>query len=364
VGKSLQARISQIALLHNLQRVREIVPGRSIIAMIKANGYGHGLVSVARILQNADAFGVADLEEALELRQEGIDGRIILMEGFFSSADLNSIYNWQLETVIHHLFQIDVLVKHKANNKIKAWIKVNTGMNRLGLTIEDCIKHFDQLKKYCDVIGLLTHFSDADAIDNPKTKQQIAKFIDLKKRLNGSYPCSLANSAAILAWPEAHADWVRPGIMLYGVSPFKNSCGADFNLRPAMQLVAKIIAINLISKGEAVGYGSRFICPRDMLIGVIRIGYADGYISLIKDGTPVLVNKCHAKVVGRVSMDMVTIDLNDFKDVKIGDEVVLWGEGLPVEEVARNIGIIPYELLTSVGTRVARVYTHEHEEVF
>jgi alanine racemase len=229
-------------------------------------------------------------------------------------------------------------------------------MNRLGFSIADCIEHFNSLTKYCDIMGIITHFSDADNIHNTKTKQQLAKFTDCKTKLAKTYPYSLANSAAILAWPETHGDWVRPGLMLYGVSPFENSLGSTFNLKPVMQLVAKIIAINLIHRGETIGYGSRFVCPEDMLVGVISIGYGDGYTSLIKDGTPVLVQQRRTKIIGRVSMDMATIDLRNCDHVQVGDEVTLWGDGLPVEEVARHIGIIPYELLTSIGSRVTRVY--------
>lgn len=370
MGRSLQALVSGSALLHNLQRVREIAPGRSVLAMVKANGYGHGLVATAKILQCADALGVASLEEAIELRQGGITNRIVLMEGFVTELGLANIFTWRLETVIHHSFQLDMLAKYANNSpnavdKVKAWIKINTGMNRLGFTPEACLEYFASITKYCNIMGIMTHFSDADNIDNPKTQHQIAAFSAFISKLKlvgkGNYPCSLANSAAILAWPETHADWVRPGLMLYGVAPFRDSVGADFNLRPAMQLVAKVIAINVIGKGESIGYSSRFVCPANMPVGVLAIGYADGYTSMIPDGAPVLVRRSghKTKVIGRVSMDMVTIDLRGCGDVQIGDEVVLWGDGLPVEEVARSVGMIPYELLTSVGLRATRIYSKD-----
>lgn len=357
MGRSLQARVDQAALLHNLHRVKEIAPGRSIIAMVKANGYGHGLVEVARIFKNADALGVASIEEAIELRQAGIKSRIVLMEGFVSEQGLKNIFTWQLETVIHQSFQIDLLEKH-ANSKVTAWVKLNTGMNRLGFAGKDFFANFDRLSNCCDIKGIITHFSDADVIHNPKTRQQLAKFSDIQARMSKSYPCSLANSAAILAWPETHGDWVRPGLMLYGVSPFKDSFGHTFNLKPAMNLVAKLIAIQMVNKNETIGYTSRFTCPEDMRVGVISIGYADGYPSIVPDGTPVLIHNRRTSVIGKLSMDMATIDLRGHPEVKVGDEVVLWGDGLPVEEIAQKIGVIPWELLTSLGTRVTRVYVN------
>jgi len=358
LGRGLQARIDQTALLHNLQRVREIAHGQKIIAMIKANAYGHGLVAVAKILQNADAFGVASLEEAIELRQAGIKNRIICMEGFISEFGLKQTISWQLDTVIHHKFQLELLEK-KAPGKVKSWIKINTGMNRLGFTRDGFLQNFSRLIKCCDIAGIMTHFSDANILNTTKTKQQIATFSDITVNLNKHYPCSLANSAGILAWPESHGDWVRPGLMLYGVSPFFNSNGDAFNLKPAMHLVAKIIAINLIRKNETIGYASRFVCPEDMAVGVISIGYADGYPSIVPDGTPVLVHQRKSNIIGKISMDMATIDLRGHTNVKIGDEVTLWGNGLPIEKIARKIGIIPYELLTSLSTRATRVYTKE-----
>ena len=362
MGRFLQARIEHIALWHNLQRIKDIAPGRSIIAMVKANAYGHGLVEVAKILDNkADAFGVASIEEAIKLRQAGITNRIVLMEGFSSENGLQNIIDWQLDTVIHHKFQLDLIEKN-SNRKIKAWVKINTGMNRLGFEEDYFLQNFDRLVKCCDIVGLMTHFSDANDPSNLKTTKQIQKFSTIINKLNKSYPCSLANSAAILSFPESHGDWVRPGLMLYGVSPFDNSLGSDFNLKPAMQLVAKIIAINMVRKGESIGYTSRFVCPEDMLVGVISIGYADGYPSFVPDGTPVLVNQRRSSIVGKISMDMATIDLRGHKDAKVEDEVTLWGNGLPVEEVAKKIGIIPYELLTSVGIRVTRVYSKESIE--
>lgn len=356
MGKSLQARINQAALLHNFYQVKELTAGKWIIAMVKANAYGHGLVAVAKILATADAFGVANIEEAIILRQAGIKQRIIVMEGFSSARELQDIVTWQLETIIHHPLQLDILAKHIVK-KVQAWVKINTGMNRLGFTIENCLLNFAKIQQYCEIMGVLTHFSAADELHSGKTKQQIALFTKLLDNLQVNYPSSLANSAAILAWPEAHGDWVRPGLMLYGVSPFSGFTGSDFKLQPVMQLVTKIIAINLVHKGEAIGYQSRFICPEDMLVGVIAIGYADGYLSTMPDGMPVLVNGYRAKVVGKVSMDMATIDLRGCHNVKIGDEVILWGAELPVEEVAKGLGVIPYALLTAVGSRVTRVYT-------
>jgi len=229
-------------------------------------------------------------------------------------------------------------------------------MNRLGFSDQVLLENFSRIANSSDIMGMMTHFSDADVLDNPKTMQQFTKFIEITTKINKSYPCSLANSAAILSWPVAHGDWVRPGLMLYGISPFSNSLGQDFNLKPAMTLVAKLIAINSINKNETIGYASRFICPEDMLVGVMSIGYADGYPLNAPDGTPVLLNNRRTSIIGKISMDMTTIDLRGHQDANIGDEIILWGNGLPIEEVAKKTGVIAWELLTSVGNRVARLY--------
>ena len=358
MGNWLQAKVDAAALLHNLQRVREIAPQSSVLAMIKANGYGHGLIETAKIFHSVEALGVARLEEAIVLRQAGINNRIVLMEGFLLAEELAVIADLQLEIVIHQTFQIDMLAD-LANHHIKTWVKVNTGMNRLGLPPEKLAQSLQRLASCSTIACVMTHFADADQPSLPKTKQQIASFLSLQHSIGHRYALSLANSAAILSLPTAHADWVRPGLMLYGVTPFADLTAAAYNLKPAMQLVAKLIAINNVGKKQTVGYTSRFACPEDMPVGVIAIGYADGYPSVVQDGMPVLLNNRRAAMIGKISMDMATIDLRAHPEAKVGDEVILWGKELPIEQVAKQLGVIPYALLTGVGTRASRVYIKE-----
>lgn len=383
MGRLLQARIDSAALLHNVKRIKQLAPNRSIIAMVKANAYGHGLVAIAQTLTaeqidpkysaatNDFALGVACIEEALQLRAAGVTGRIILCEGFFSADELPEIVNNKLEIVVHNDFQVEIL--EAAQMPLQIWVKIDTGMNRLGFRPDAIVKMFSRLiaNENLTIAGIMTHFSNADALQDHKTSKQIALFNATLSKLmlsvgnitsagnkipQARYNISMANSAAILAWPGAHGDWIRPGIMLYGVSPFADRTGADFGLQQVMTLETNIIAIKIAARGETVGYGSRFICQEDMRIGVIAVGYGDGYTAKIPDGTPVLINGKRTTVVGKVSMDMAVVDLRNNADAKIGDKVILWGTGLPVEEIANYTGIMAYELLTSLGTRVVRQY--------
>jgi alanine racemase len=354
MGRALKAIIDSDALKHNLQQVRTIAPDSRVIAMVKADGYGHGLTTVANALKDADAFGVACIEEALKLREAGVRNRIILMEGFFQASELSEIINLHLEPVIHHEGQIKALQSWNtsASQPLKIWIKINTGMHRLGFSPLQFKSNFEKIQtlKNIETQGFLTHFSNADELDNLFTLEQIHIFTDLVKGLKGDK--SLSNSAGILGWPQAAADWVRPGIMLYGVSPFPDKLGKQLGLLPAMTLTSELIAIQSLEKGDAVGYGGRFICPEDMSVGVVAVGYADGYPRLAPNGTPLLVNGKLVPLVGRVSMDMLTVDLRTQPDAKVGDRVQLWGTDLPVEQVASAIGTLAYELLTGLSTRV------------
>lgn len=356
----LKIKIDQSALKNNLARIRTFAPGKKILAMVKANGYGHGLVRVAKILKEADAFGVASIEEGILLRKVGIKQPIVLMRGFLEAKELVDISHYDITPVIHHQAQIKVLsdtIKNKPLKKpFSVWLKINTGMHRLGLPSEQVPMILKELLSLSNiqVAGLMTHFGSADVRENAHTQAQIDLFNQTIKTLP-PLPVSLANSAAILAWPQSHGDWVRPGITLYGVSPFVDQVGAEYGLQPVMQLESRIIAIHRVKKGERIGYEGAFVCPEDMPVGVVSIGYGDGYPRQAPSGIPVLVNGIKTFSLGHVSMDMMSVDLRLAPNTKIGDPVVLWGRGLPVEEVARAIGTIPFVLLTHMLARAPEV---------
>lgn len=355
MGRQVTAVVSQSALEHNLAQVRLISPRSKIIAMVKANAYGHGLVTVAKAFAKADALGVASIEEALQLRRTGIETPIVLMEGFFREEELPLIQSHQLTLVIHHAFQIQALKAYVKNDypNFKVWIKINTGMNRLGFHVEEFAAAWDQLRlcSAVDIIGFMTHFAQADQKENPRTQKQLEEF----SRILGDRPGErcLANSAGILAWPQTHADWIRPGLMLYGASPFADCTGQAFNLKPAMTLSSEIIALRTLRQFDKVGYGGVWENTKEKSqIGIISIGYGDGYPWHAKCGTPVLVNGQRVKTVGRVSMDMLAVEIPENIPVKVGDPVILWGEGLPIEEVASHAGTIPWELFCRFTERV------------
>lgn len=354
MGRDLKAYIDLDALQHNLQQVKNLAPQSKILAMVKANGYGHGLQWAAEGLARADAYGVACIEEALVLRQAKITKPIVLLEGFFTTSELQLIAEHQLQPVIHHPSQVSALITDK--NPICVWLKVNTGMHRLGFHPDEFLTAYQQIDAapHLQIEGVMTHFACADALHDPMTSQQIEKFKGVLAQLPKQPVVSMANSAGVIGWPDARVDWVRPGLMLYGVSPFQHKIGLDLKLKPAMRLQTRLIAKTKAKKGDSVGYTGRYRCPEDMEIGVLAVGYADGYPVGLPDGTPVLLNGQRVPLVGRVSMDMAAIDLRLQPDAQIGDPVVLWGGELPVEEIATQMGTIPYELLTNIGIRVQR----------
>jgi len=347
------ARISQKALQHNLKRVRQLTPKAKILAMVKANAYGHGLVETARALAKADALGVASLDEALVLREAGVRNEIVLMEGIFHPAELDWVQKWQLTLVVHQPFQVQALVDATFEKQIKVWLKINTGMNRLGLAPAEFASGYAQLsQKGVKIVGFMTHFSQVTGKDDKCMQAQCTAFKALIGAKKGQR--SLANSAAILVAPQTHADWVRPGGILYGVSPFADTHGAQYGLIPAMSLHANVIAVRTLTRGDRVGYGGKWENKRGVCqIAIVGIGYGDGYPWQAKTGTPVWVAGQRAKVVGRVSMDMLAIEIGTLK-VAVGDEVTLWGADLPVEEVARHAQTLAYELLCRVTSRVAK----------
>lgn len=344
--------IDLLALQNNLARVRELAAGRSIIAMVKANAYGHGIVRVAQALAGADALGVASLEEGITLREAGITQPIVLMEGLFYPDELSEVVKYQFNLVVHHLPHVEILEKAKIKAPINVWLKINTGMNRLGFCADEFSDMYQRLLQAEAVkkpIGLMTHFAQADVTHSNATLQQLEKFKQITQSLQG--PRSLANSAGIIAWPETHADWVRPGLMLYGASPLLDHVGIDHGLQPVMTLWSRLIAVTQVKKSSLVGYGGTWTAPEDMPVGVVGVGYGDGYPQYAKNGTPILVNNVKCSLIGRVSMDMLTVDLRPQPHAKVGDPVTLWGQHLPVEHVALHNHTSAYEILTRMTPR-------------
>lgn len=343
------------ALQHNFNRVRALAPNSKILAMVKSNAYGHGLVHIAKGLTQADAFGVACIEEAIILREADIRQPVILMEGFFSADELELIYQHDLEIVVHHFGQIEALECYIAAKPIKTWLKINTGMHRLGFLPALAEQAYQRLQACTSVdsaIRFMTHFATADDLGNSNTNRQIASFAKVTEAWEGQR--SLANSAGVLAWKDSHADWVRAGVMLYGISSITGKSAAEFDLKPVMTLTSEIIAIQDLCQGEKVGYRGTWICPQDRRIGIVAIGYGDGYPWHAQTGTPVLVNDQIVPLIGCVSMDMIMVDLHNQPAAKVGDPVTLWGRGLPVENIAIYAETIPYELICRITDRVKR----------
>lgn len=349
-----KAVIDLSACRHNLNVAKQAAPASKCIAIIKANAYGHGMVEIANALTEADAFGVARIEEATQLRQAGITNSILLLEGFNTKDELELVHQHNIQCVIHNNYQINLLEASKITG-LSVFIKIDSGMHRLGFVPEDVSNILETLQSQNHNITFMTHFANADDKHDDKTLKQLDVFYKCIESTSVN-ETSLANSAAILGWPQAHASWNRPGIMLYGVSPFINSKAEEHNLKPVMTLSSHIIDIKQVKKGEAIGYGGTYVCEKDMTVGIAAIGYGDGYPRHAKTGTPVLVNGKRCFLLGRVSMDMICVDLSEQDEAKVNDDVVLWGEGLPIEEIAESAGTIGYELLCGVTSRVEFVY--------
>jgi alanine racemase len=327
-----------------------------VLAIVKANAYGHGLVPAVHALGSADGFGVARLEEAVQLRAAGLGQSILLLEGVTDAGQLQEAARHALQIVVHDAGQIELLERLGVNHRFVVWLKLNTGMNRLGFRAEEfagAYARLTQLRHRVGEIRLMTHFALAEEPDSTMTVAQIACFTALTAGLANAR--SMANSAATFALPGTHAEWVRPGIGLYGVSPFADRTGADLGLRPAMRLLSTVIAVRNVPAGETVGYGGGWRAVRDSRVAIVAAGYADGLFRSTDFATPVLIRGQRAALAGRVSMDMAALDVTDIPGVQPGDEVVLFGPDLPVEEVAGHAGTIGYELLCAVSQRVPRV---------
>jgi alanine racemase len=341
------------ALQHNLALVRRTAPNAKVMAVIKANAYGHGLLRVADSLPNVEAFAVARVDEGVRLRLAGFKQRIAVLEGFTCHDELAALLQYDLEAVIHCPEQLVLLNALNAEQKLSVWLKYDTGMNRLGFKTAMVAAAYQQLmacKSVKKPVGLMTHLANADDRIDTTTAAQIALFNQSMNHFSGER--SIANSAGILGWTDALTDWVRPGIMLYGVSPFAEQTGAQLGLKPVMNLHSHLIAVKDIDIGETLGYSSLWRCTKPTRYGVVAIGYGDGYPRYAKTGTPVLVNGQRVPLIGRVSMDMITVDLAGQPNAKPNDPVLLWGDGLAVEEIAQCADTIPYTLLCGITQRV------------
>lgn len=347
--RPIQAHINLDALKNNLHVTRRMTKSR-VMAVIKANAYGHGILRVAEALENADGLALLDVRDAANLREAGCRQSILLLEGFFSLEDLQLVAQYDLTTVIHNAQQLASLDGYPRRGNLNVWLKVNSGMNRLGFVPEEVPAVMERLKSHAAVqeITLMTHFSHADEPEG--VAAQLERFNGLAA--NYRMPVSLANSAALLRYPGTHAEWVRPGIMLYGASPFADTSAQQLGLKPVMTLSSEIISVREIKAGEYVGYGGIFRAESNTRIGIVACGYADGYPRHAPTGTPILVNGERTRTLGRVSMDMLSVDLSNIPGARIGSRVILWGEGLPVEEVARAAGTVSYELLCALALRV------------
>ena len=347
------AHIDTLAFVANYRYAKSLAPSSRAAAVIKANAYGHGAVVLARALAaEADAFAVAATEEAMELRESGIDRPIVLLEGPFEPKEIENAARHGFALVIHSPIQVDWLLAAKPERPLQVWLKIDTGMHRLGLPPDELQAAHARLRASSNVaeIILMSHFARADETGEAATDRQLRLFRNATRRLQGG--TSLANSAAILAWPETHGDWVRPGIMLYGSSPLHKGHPAGVPLQPVMRLESELIAIHELSAGEAIGYGARYTCSEPTRVGTVAMGYADGYPRHAPDGTPVAVNGRMTHLIGRVSMDMLTVNLNDQPDARVGDRVQLWGNLVNANEVARLSDTISYELFTGITRRV------------
>ncbi|WP_207890670.1 alanine racemase [Vibrio sinensis] len=356
--KAATATINLDALQHNLKQIKSQAPNSKVMAVVKANGYGHGLRHIAKHAQDADAFGVARIEEALQLRACGVVKPILLLEGFYSSGDLPVLETNNIQTVVHCEEQLVALEQAELETPVVVWLKIDSGMHRLGVRPEqfqDFVTRLKGCRNVAKPLRYMSHFGCADELEMPTTNEQTALFLSLTQGCEGER--SLAASAGLLAWPDSHLEWVRPGIIMYGVSPFNDKNALDLGYQPVMTLKSHLIAVREVKLGESVGYGGTWTSQRNTKVGVIAIGYGDGYPRTAPNGTPVFVNGRKVPIVGRVSMDMLTVDLGPDAMDSVGDEAIMWGKELSAEEVASHIGTIAYELVTKLTPRVDMEYS-------
>src|SRR6266853_2566210 len=348
--RPIRVRIDSAALRHNLDAARRRAPRSSICAVVKANAYGHGLTRAVRALAAAEGLALIELEAALELRRSGEKRPIMLLQGFFSPDELEPIATQALTIVVHQPEQLAMLERARLPKRVAVVVKLNSGMNRLGFPAEDLRGVLERLRD-CPNAGalvLMTPFADADG--KRGVRWQLERFEAATAAVD--LPKTLANSAALLRYPETHKDWARPGIMLYGCSPFSDESAEKLGLKPAMTLSSELIAVRSLSAGDGVGYGATFAASGPLRLGVVACGYADGYPRHAPTGTPILVCGRRTRTLGRVAMDMLFADLTGIPEAAVGSPVTLWGAGLPADEVAASAGTVSYELLCALSARV------------
>lgn len=360
--RSTHITIDLSALIHNLQRVNYYAPTAKVLAMVKANAYGHGVVGCLPALQHADALGVACLAEAIELQQAGWQKLIVLIEGAFSLEEWQYCLAHDIECIVHQPRQVDWALQHPPKTPTTIWLKFNTGMNRLGFSTSEILVTAKQLHSAGYDIVLTTHFANADVIDHPNNQSQIEQFDatlqTLREKVNPAIKGSLCNSAGIVNWPDHHYDWVRPGIMLYGATPVTHATAKQLDLRPVMHFGAGIMALHDLQAGECVGYGGRWVAQAQARIAIVSVGYADGYPRVISADAYVVIANQKAPIIGRVAMDMLMIDVTHIPDVALDTLVQLWGDTPTIDDVASWNDTISYELLSVVTQRPKRLYKH------
>jgi len=365
VSFGARALIRLDAIRHNFQTIKERSHGARVMAVIKANAYGHGVLPVTRCLTGADCFAVARLKEATDLREAGIGTPIALLGGVFSERDLVTAIDLDIQLAVHTESQL-VWLERFGRADATIWLKIDTGMNRLGFRPHEAPNLIERLQD-CAAVGdlrLLTHLANADDVQDDTTASQIKHFRKIVSAFDGDI--SIANSAGILGWEKElevfagqHSNgklWVRPGLALYGISPLANQCGADLGLRPAMRFESRLIDVRALGEGASVGYGGTWQSERDTVLGIVAAGYGDGYSRFIPAGSPIIVNDRRVKIAGLVSMDLTAVDLGPAATDQVGDPVLLWGDELPVEEVAKHAGTIPYQLICGITNREESVF--------
>jgi alanine racemase len=357
MSRPTRAIINLEALRHNYRLAQQLSGRGQAMPIVKANAYGHGAISVAGALEPlAPALGVACIEEALELREAGIGKPILLLEGFFSDDELSLAASLDFWVMVQSDYQLAAIERAKLPQALNCWLKIDTGMHRLGFEPADSPALYQRLKQstqVADTVVLATHFASADDLDKDYTEEQIRLFLDSTKGIES--PRSMANSPGLLAWPQARSDWNRPGFMLYGHSPFNRPHPEADKLQAVMTFRSEVMAVREVQSGESVGYANAWTAQRASRIATVPVGYGDGYPRHAESSTPVLINGQRAQLVGRVSMDMITVDVTEIPHVSIGDEVILWGDDLSANEVAGHAETIGYEIMTRIHNRVPRV---------
>ena len=354
--RPILATVSAEALRHNYAAAKRVARGAKVYAVVKANAYGHGLERTMRALATADGFATVEIEGALAARERGVATPILLLEGFFEPSEVAAIAANDLATAVHSEDQLRMLETSKPAKPIDVFFKINTGMNRLGFAVDEVRTMLDRLRRSgaARSITLMTHFATADGPQG--VAEAMRRFDAATKGID--LPRTLANSAAIFSHPATHADIVRLGISLYGATPFAERTAESLGVRPAMTLASKLIAVQQLKPGETIGYGATFKASAPMRVGVVACGYADGYPRHAPSGTPIVVGGVRAKTAGRVSMDMITVDLDPVPQARVGTPVTLWGEGLAIDEVAVSAGTVGYELMCAVAARVPFAEAH------